>query len=56
MKKRFCKCGQELIPRKRFFKSLIVYKCPNSNLFNKKNHSVSKAYILKAEPYNMITK
>ena len=52
---RICKCGEQLIPRKKWFKNVIVYKCKKSNLFNKKNHSISKAFFMKCDTYNLTT-
>jgi hypothetical protein len=46
---RKCKCGETLIPHKNWFKNVIIYKCPKSNLFNKKNHSVSRAFFANAK-------
>jgi hypothetical protein len=43
---RHCKCGEQLVPHKKLFKNVIIYTCPKSNIFNKKNHSISKAYFI----------
>jgi len=50
---RKCKCGANLIPHKKWFKNIIEYRCPKSNLFNKKNHSVSRDFFVKAETLKM---
>ena len=50
---RKCKCGEQLIPRKKWFKNLIFYKCPKSNLFNRKNHSISRAFFVNMETISM---
>lgn len=52
---RMCKCGEQLIPRKKWFKNVIVYKCPKSNLFNK-NHSVSRAFFANAKTLKIAMK
>lgn len=44
-----CVCGKQLIPRKSWFKNVIIYKCPNSNILNKKNHSISRAFFAKVK-------
>lgn len=46
---RVCKCGEQLIPHKVWFKNLILYTCPKSNIFNKKNHSTSRAFFANAK-------
>lgn len=46
---RYCKCGEKLIPRKVFLKDIILYKCPKSNIFNKNDHSISKAFFMKTK-------
>jgi len=50
---RKCKCGETLIPRKKWFKDVIIYKCPQSNLFNKNNHSVSRAFFANTKVLKM---
>jgi hypothetical protein len=49
---RKCKCGEELTPRKKWFKNVIVYKCPKSNIFSR-NHSISKDFFVKSKPLNI---
>ena len=49
---RMCKCGEQLIPHKKWFKNLIIYKCPKSNLFNR-NHSISRAFFVEAKTLKM---
>lgn len=51
--KRMCKCGEELVPHKALFKDIIVYTCPKSNIFNRKKHSVSRAFYAKIKPTEM---
>lgn len=46
---RQCICGEELIPRKKLFKNVIIYKCQRSNIFNKKYHSISRAFFVQAK-------
>ena len=50
---RKCKCGKTLIPRKKWFKNVIIYKCPKSNIFNRKNHSISFDYFMEAKTLNI---
>lgn len=47
---RYCKCGNRLTPHKAWFRNLIIYTCPKSNIFNKKNHSISRAFYVKVKP------
>jgi hypothetical protein len=50
---RMCKCGEQLVPHKKLFKNIIEYTCPKSNIFNKKNHSNSKAYFISSGTLRM---
>jgi hypothetical protein len=52
---RMCKCGEKLKPHKVWFKNLILYTCPKSNIFYKKNHSTSRAFFVNAETLKMGT-
>lgn len=53
---RKCKCGETLTPHKKWFKNIIEYRCPKSNIFNKKNHSISRGYFEKVKTLKMAMK
>jgi hypothetical protein len=53
---RKCKCGETLIPHKKWFQDVIIHKCPKYNIFNKKNHSISREYFAKVDTLKMSMK